>query len=165
MELVKRTSLETSESVADTLNWKLEQIKEKNLPIESGLADYIAFGTQNIDADIEQLSNYKAQLDAEIKKKKAHKAKVLEEVATWLQGQGIDKLKGVSCSSITITAAKEATEAKKIKEVNYFYEGYQYTQESLISRLLIEEKISEINIMETKITPATKAKIRVNSKR
>lgn len=161
MELVKRTSLETSESVADTLNWKLEQIKEKNLPIESGLADYIAFGTQNIDADIEQLSNYKQQLDAEIKKMKANKTKVLEDVATWLQGQGIDKLKGVSCSSITITDAKEAKE----EEVSKIIFETDLTQHQIEEMIVNVGKGEHKMINETKITPATNAKIKVNSKR
>ena len=161
MNLIKRTSLETSESVAETLNWKLEQIQEKNLPIESGLADYIAFGTQNIDLDIEQLSNYKAQLDAEIKKKKAHKVKVLEEVASWLQEQGIDKLKGVSCSSITITAAKEAKEETKSKIIFETELTQQQIEEMIVGAGKGEHKL----IDEIKLTAATKAKIRVNSKR
>lgn len=161
MELTRKTSLETQEEIKDTLNWKLEQLKTKNLPVESGMADYVAFGVQNIDQDVEQLENYVKQLQEAIKAKKAHKTKVLEDVAEWLQEQGLDKLNGVMCSSITIAKAKEAKEEKKVFEV---FE-HDLTQEEIEQAILESGNGEYIKKETTKITPATKAKIKVNSRR
>jgi hypothetical protein len=166
MDLIKKTSLQnTEQETKDTLNWKLEQLTAKNLPIESGLADYIAFGMEGIENDIAQLSNYKALIESQIKQAKANQAKVKVECAEWLAGQGLDKINGLNVSSITITNAVEAKTEEKIKEINYFYEGYQYSSVSLINQLLNQSQIEEIEIPETKIIPAKPAQIKVNKKR
>ena len=162
MELVKRTSLEKVDTtIKETLNWKLEQLKSKNLPVESGLADYIAFGVENIDNDISQIDNYIKQLQAEKKAKTTHKAKVLEEVAYWLPGQGLAKINGVVVSSITITKGLEATETKSTNKV---FENYLSEEET--HQLLIDTGNGCLRDVETvETTKATQDKIKINKKR
>ena len=71
MLIEKGTSLEIIDNDAkQTLEWKLKQLQDKNLPIESGLADYIEFGMSNIKSKIEQLTNYKDAIIEEISKLK-----------------------------------------------------------------------------------------------
>lgn len=162
MELAKRTSLEKVDTtIKETLDWKLEQLKSKNLPVESGLADYIAFGVENIDNDISQIDNYIKQLQAEKKAKATHKTKVLEEVAEWLQGQGLAKINGVIVSSITINKGLEATETKSTNKV---FENYLSEEET--HQLLIDTGNGCLRDVETiETTKATQDKIKINKKR
>jgi len=111
MLIKKETSLEIqSQDTKETLNWKLEQLTNNNLPVEQGMADYIYFGVSNIDAKIKQLKAYKDEILKEVKNLETYKSTVSEEIAEWIQGQGIDKLNGLECSSITINKGSEEIE-------------------------------------------------------
>lgn len=49
MIIKKETSLEIqSQNTKETLNWKLEQLTNNNLPIEQGMADYISFSISSL---------------------------------------------------------------------------------------------------------------------
>lgn len=166
MIIKKEISLEIqSQDTKETLNWKLEQLESKNLPVESGLADYIYFGVSNIDKKIEQLKNYKDAIIEEINSLAKYKASVVEDCAEWIQSQGIEKLNGLECSSITINKGSDKEEKIKVIETNYYYQGFLFTKDSLIAELLKSNVIFE-NLITEKITvPATKDKIRINKKR
>ncbi|TET87230.1 MAG: hypothetical protein E3J96_05885, partial [Sulfurovum sp.] len=58
----KHTSLETSDNVGDTLSWKIEAIKADKLPIDTSLADYIAFANDNLEAQLAQLKAVKTEI-------------------------------------------------------------------------------------------------------
>lgn len=166
MIIKKETSLEIqSQDTKETLNWKLEQLTNNNLPAEQGMADYIYFGVSNIDAKIKQLKAYKDEILKEVKNLETYKSTVSEEIAEWIQGQGVDKLNGLECSSVTINKGIEEEEKIKILETNYFYEGYLFSKDSLITELLKENIIFENLVTEKIIVPSTKDKIRINSKR
>ena len=133
MELEKTTSLaKVDTSVSDVLNWKLEEIRNKNLPIEQGLADYISLSVNSIDEKIKQLDSYKNDIVKAIGEMKAHKDNVSTECAEWLNNQGIDKLNGFSCSSITITKEKEAEEVKVIEKVLILDESQETINDFLV---------------------------------
>ena len=96
MIIEKGTSLEIVENdTKQTLDWKLKQLQDKNLPIESGLADYIEFGMSNIKSKIEQLTNYKDSIIEEINNLKKFELSTSENIADWITKQGIEKLKGI----------------------------------------------------------------------
>ena len=165
MELVRKTSLQnTDKEVKETLDWKLDQLKVKNLPIESGLADYIAFGMQGIESDIEQLTNYKALIEAQIKQAKENQGKVKIECAYWLQGQGLDKLNGLNVSSITITKASEVTIKEKEYHA-YYYENETHFKDHILEQLIKDGVIKIEKIVEKVEVPAKLAQIKVNKKR
>lgn len=162
MIIEKGTSLEVVENdTKQTLDWKLKQLQDKNLPIESGLADYIEFGMSNIKAKIEQLTNYKDSIIEEINNLKKFELSTSENIADWITKQGIEKLKGIQCSSITINKGSEAKE-EKIKKLEFRTKLSQLD----IEDFLIKNGLGEYVEVETiKITPQTKDKIKINSKR
>ena len=162
MIIEKGTSLEIVENDTNqTLDWKLKQLQDKNLPIESGLADYIEFGMSNIKAKIEQLTNYKDSIIEEINNLKKFELSTSENIADWIKKQGIEKLKGIQCSSITINKGSEAKE-EKIKKLEFRTKLSQLD----IEDFLIKNGLGEYVEVETiKITPQTKDKIKINSKR
>jgi len=118
MQLTKKTSLQKVESdVKETLDWKLTQLQEKNLPVEQGLADYIYLGMQGIDTDIEQLNNYITTIKDKVNELKANKEDTSHKIAVWLQDTGLDKINGISVSSITINKGKDSvTTTTTVKE-------------------------------------------------
>jgi hypothetical protein len=146
-EITKQTAFETTESVATVLDWKLEQAKEKNLPVEETLADYIALGVGGYDGKIAQLKDYKNQIQEAINEIEEHKSKAMQEAHGWLVEQGIEKLKGIHVSSITCKEAGVSITKKFVLDVD---------RETLVEKGLahFEEVIKE--------TPAT---IRINKKR
>jgi len=162
MIIKKETSLENvNADVKETLVWKLEQLESNNLPTESGLADYIFFGMNNIDAKVDQLKNYKASIDKEIKSLNSYKLDVSEKIAEFIQEQGVDKLKGLECSSITINKGSEETE--ETKEYKEFKTDLTKEQ---IEKLIIDNGLGHYESKETiKVVPATKDKIKINKKR
>ncbi len=162
MIIEKGTSLEIVENdTKQTLDWKLKQLQDKNLPIESGLADYIEFGMSNIKSKIEQLTNYKDSIIEEINNLKKFELSTSENIADWITKQGIEKLKGIQCSSITINKGSQAKE-EKIKKLEFRTKLSQLD----IEDFLIKNGLGEYVEVETiKITPQTKDKIKINSKR
>lgn len=162
MIIKKETSLEIqSQDTKETLNWKLEQLTNNNLPVEQGMSDYIYFGVSNIDAKIKQLKAYKDGILKEVENLETYKSTVIEEIAEWIQEQGIDKLNGLECSSITINKGSEEKEetSESVKFVLDISEK-EMQDYLIVSGLAHYEKVTT-----TKVTLATKDKIRINSKR
>jgi len=98
----KQTALEVSDDVRSTLDWKVAQLQEEGLPVETGLADYIALAIQGIDEKIAYLKHCKKTYDEAIKEATNFKEKVAKEVAEYLENMGVEKIKGSVVSSVTI---------------------------------------------------------------
>lgn len=162
MIIKKETSLEIqSQDTKETLNWKVEQLTNNNLPVEQGMADYIYFGVSNIDAKIKQLKAYKDEILKEVKNLETYKSTVSEEIAEWIQEQGIDKLNGLECSSITINKGSGETE-ETIETVKFVLD----VDNDRMEKYLVENSLAHYEkVTTTKVTLATKDKIRINSKR
>ena len=162
MIIKKETSLEIqSQDTKETLNWKLEQLTNNNLPVEQGMADYIYFGVSNIDAKIKQLKAYKDEILKEVKNLEAYKSTVSEEIAEWIREQGIDKLNGLECSSITINKGSEEIE-EAVETVKFVLD---VSEREMQDYLVANSYAHWEKVTTTKVTLATKDKIRINSKR
>ena len=162
MIIKKETSLEIqSQDTKETLNWKLEQLTKNNLPVEQGMADYIYFGVSNIDAKIKQLKAYKDEILKEVKNLEAYKSTVSEEIAEWIQGQGVDRLEGLEVSSITINQGSEEKEETS-ESVKFVLD----VDNDRMEKFLVENGLAHYEkVTTTKVTLATKDKIRINTKR
>ena len=115
----------------------------------------------NIKSKIEQLTNYKDSIIEEINNLKKFELSTSENIADWITKQGIEKLKGIQCSSITINKGSQAKE-EKIKKLEFRTKLSQLD----IEDFLIKNGLGEYVEVETiKITPQTKDKIKINSKR
>lgn len=155
----------------ETLDWKLQQLTAKNIPMESGMADYIAFGMEGIENDIAQLTNYKALIEAQIKQAKENQGKVKIECAEWLGAQGLDKLEGLKVSSITVTKAVE--ESSESKVVDCYIDvntddmfNIKDLDIEVIEMLLLEHGyIENGKVKQTTTIKAKPAQIKVNQKR
>lgn len=163
MNLVKKTSLQNPDmDTKETLDWKLQQLTAKNIPMESGMADYIAFGMEGIDNDIAQLTNYKALIEAQIKQAKENQSKVKIECAEWLGAQGLDKIEGLKVSSITVTKAVECTTNQTF--TTKFVDTFD-TEEEYQNFLIGHGKGKFVREEHSKLIPAKPAQIKVNQKR
>ena len=104
----KTTSLESSEDIQDTLEWKIESIKEKDLPVESTLTDYISLAVDNLQAQLLQLKAVKEEIKIRENDLKTQEKKIKEEGALFFKEHlGVDKLEGNIVSSVTVTKARE----------------------------------------------------------
>jgi dihydroneopterin aldolase len=162
MTLTKKTSLQTiGTDIKETMEWKLKQLESKNLPVEQGLADYIYLGMSGIDNEIEQLLNYQITIDDKINELKANKQATSEKLAEWIELQGLDKLNGISVSSITINKGKESvTTVKKIEELKLnksLEDCHKFLIENGLAELVEKEKES--------VSKATNTTIKINKKR
>ena len=152
-EIQKQTSLERiaesgeGKDIGELLDYKIEQAKEKNLPIEQTVADYIGMSFENIDDKIKQLQSYKTDITNAINQLKTNKELAKKDVYKWMENNGIDKLKGVSISSITL---------KK--------EDVSVTKKLVID--IYEQELIELNYAhyEENIKPI-EASIKINKKR
>jgi len=149
-----KTKLEVvpREEIPAILDAKIEEYKEKNLPIEQGLADYIAKGMQNIDDEIEKLKNYKKLIDEQIKEFQVRKSEISEEIANYLENNlGVDKLKGLEVSSITIKPESESKRKKLVYDID---------------KKILEKKLVELGFAhyeeEIKIAPK---QVKINKRR
>lgn len=146
MKLMKKTSLEVSEDVEDTLTWKLQKIEEAKLPTESGIADYIALAIQNLENEVEYIKS----IEADYKSQKAYLNSQIEVIkvqgAKFFNDAGIVKVEGVICSSITLTKGKETETTETTKKV--------FTP--LISKAEIEELLIGLGKAEMKTITESK---------
>lgn len=150
-EIQKHTSLEVAldngKTVKDVLDYKVQEATEKGLPIEATVADYIALSIDNMDTAIEKLKAYKKSIDEDIKTLLDNKELTKQDVYAWMKEIGINKLCGVSISSITWVDSGVSVKRKFVLDVD-------------------NEKLEEMNLghYEESITP-TAATIKINKKR
>lgn len=161
MQMTKKTSLEVSKDIKDTLDWKIKTIEAKKLPTETAIADYIALGIQNLDNKLEYIKNTKAELDKDAKTIKNQIEHIKIEGAKFLKDAGIEKLDGLICSSITLTNEKKETE--------------EYTKKLVFTPLISQAEIEELliglgkaemrEVVETKTTNYIPPKLKINPRR
>jgi hypothetical protein len=161
MELIKKTSLEKSDDVLDTLTWKVSYIKESGLPIESGLADYIALALQNIGHELAYLKDVKKQISEREKFMKSQAETIKVDGARFFELNGLEKLEGEICSSVTVTKGKEAKNTETTEDVFTLLIDEEEMRELLIGLGKAEMR----KITTTKTTNETPSKLRVNSRK
>ncbi len=114
--IFKHTSLEITDDVENCLMWKMEDIKGKKLPIDTGLADYIAFANDNLESQLSQLKAVKQEISQREKALKGQIDNIKVNGATFLLENGLDRLDGLICSSVTVSKAREPkTTIEKVK--------------------------------------------------
>jgi len=157
----KHTSLETSEDVQDTLSWKIEAIKADGLPIDTSLADYIAFATDNLEAQLAQLKAVKGEIGQREKVLKSQIEHIKVDGAIFLLENGLERLDGVICSSVTVTEAKAPKTV--ITETKEFV--MNISQAELEELLIGLGKAEMKTVITEKTTNAIPAKIRINKRK
>ena len=161
MQLIKKTSLESSSDISDTLEWKLKTIEEAKLPTETALADYIALGIENLNNKLFYAQEVKKEYEEDIKEIKGQIEHIKIGGAKFLTDTGIEKLEGVICSSITISKEKQAEDIETTEMV--------FTP--LISQAEIEELLIALGkaemkeVVTTKTTNFIPSKLKINKKR
>jgi hypothetical protein len=157
----KHSSLETSTDVKDTLGWKIESLKSDNLPTDTGMADYIAFSMQNLEGQLNQFESVKKEIADREKSIKAQIEAIKVDGAAFLLDNGIEKIDGAICSSVSVTKAKEEkTEIIEEKEVKLL------VSEEEVEELLLGMGMAEtVTVKKEKVTKAQPAKLKVNKRR
>ena len=153
MDVLKKTSLETTVDVKDTLEYKMNYLKAEGKDIQTSLADYIYMATNSIKSQLDELKELKSQIKSREDTLKMQDGLIKEGTADFLLDMGIDKLQGNLVSSVTLTKAKDAT----TKEVYSLIVDKKEAEQYLIN--------AGLAVMETKEVPATKAKVRVNNRK
>ena len=150
-EIQKHTSLEVAldngKTVKDVLDYKVQEATKKGLPVEATVADYIALSIDNMDTAIEKLKAYKNSIEEAMKALSTNKELTKQDVYAWMKEVGMDKLCGVSISSITAVESGISVKRKFVLDVD-------------------NAKLEEMNLghYEEHITP-TSATIKINKKR
>lgn len=140
-EVQKHTSLEIAiadgKTVAEVLDWKVQEATEKGLPIEATVADYIALAIDNVDKQIEHLEAYEKSIKEAKAILKSNLSLTKADVYDWLKNNGIDKLTGLCVSSISLKDEGVSITNKIIVDV---------TNDELLERNLahVEEVIKPI---------------------
>jgi len=149
----KKTSLEVSTDPTETLRWKLERLQEDNLPVEAGLADYIALAVDNLEAKAAYLSEVEKQIKEEKKRIKEQEAAIKTAAAEFIKKFGADRLEGAIVSSVTVTKPKEATTKRKLKLLQ---------PKKAIDEFLVAEGLAEWEEVEVPPAPAS---VRINRRK
>lgn len=140
-EVQKHTSLEMAisegKTVAEVLDWKVQEATEKGLPIEATVADYIALAIDNVDKQIEHLEAYEKSIKEAKAILKSNLSLIKSDVYDWIKNNGIDKLTGLCVSSISLKDEGVSITSKVIIDV---------TNDELLERNLahVEEVIKPI---------------------
>ena len=161
MKLIKKTSLEKSEDIVDTLKWKLETIENEGLPVESGMADYVALATENIDNELKYIKDVKAQISEREQYLKGQLESIKVKGAEFFESLGVEKLEGSICSSVSVTKAKESVDTETTTKTV----SYNETQEEIDEFLISLGKAQYVEVTETKTSNAIPAKLRVNKRK
>lgn len=162
MKLIKKTSLEKSDSVKDTLDWKIKTLKDAGLPVESGLSDYIAQAIINLENEEKYLKDVSAQIKERREEIKSSIELIKVEGANFFKELGADKLFGSAfCSSISTVKGKESTESEHTKEVFNLLVDKKEADELLVALGKAEfKKVTEV----VKIN-SIPSRLRVNKKK
>lgn len=159
--ITKHASLETSGDVVDTLFWKLQNLKEAGLPVDTSLADYIAFSSDNLEAQLAQLKAVKQEVAQREKAIKIQLDRIKEDGATFLLDNGLDRLDGVICSSVTVTKAKES-----VTTITESKEFVMNISQAELEELLIGLGKAEIKTVKTEKTSNNiPAKLKINKRK
>jgi len=113
------------------------------------VVDYVAFAIDNIDGQIERIKDAQKRL-AQLKKDvEGQKENIKIGGAKWLQSAGIDKLKGLVTSSMTIYTPAERKEVVVDNEDALINAGYfkQVLDKTAVKKaILADEKVEGAHI-------------------
>ena len=157
----KHASLEVSLDVIETLSWKMESVREQNLPIDTSLADYIAFSVDNLEAQKLQLKAVKTEIAQREKALNAQIGRIKEDGATFLLENGLERLNGVICSSVTVSKAKE--QVTTITEIKEFV--INISQAELEELLIGRGKAEMKTVITEKTSNAIPSKLKINKRK
>lgn len=157
----KHAHVETSKNVQETLAWKMEALKADNLPVDTGLADYVSFAVDNLEGQARQLKAAKDEIARREKAIKDQIESIKVDGAAFLLGEGIDKLDGVICSSVSVTAAKD----EKKEEIEFEEFQINIPEDELRDLLIALGKAEMVTKKKEKITKAQPAKLRINKRK
>ena len=128
------TAVESESSIAVILDSKLTHYRDLNMPVESCMADYIALGQGSQIDKIAQLKQYKKDIDETIKSLEELSNETQSEVFKWMKNNGLEKLKGIHCSSITIKEAGVSIRTKIVRDITdkeLLEKGYAHEEETI----------------------------------
>ena len=138
-------AIETGQDIKTLLDAKVEQYKQSNMPVEESIADYIALGIQGQKEKIEQYKQYKKELDAAIKALQELEKETSAEVYEWMEANGLEKLKGIHCSSVTVKPASVSIRTKIVRDISdkeLLEKGFAH-EEEIISDIPSSVKINK----------------------
>jgi len=127
-------AVETNQDINALLDAKVEHYKELNMPVEESIADYISLGIQGQKEKIEQYKQYKKELDLAIKALQELEKQTAKEVYEWMESNGLDKLKGIHCSSVTCKPASVSVRTKIVRDITdkeLLEKGYAHEVETI----------------------------------
>lgn len=157
----KHTSLETTTDVSSCLDWKMESIRADKLPVDTGLADYISFGVDNLEAQLSQLKALKAQATKREKEIKSQIEYIKIDGASFLLENGLERLDGLICSSVTVSKEKQAS-VTTIEEREFVMNISQAELEELLIGL---GKAEIKTVTKEKTTNSIPAKLKINKRK
>jgi len=136
-----------SDDIRAILKFKITEYDEKKLPIEQCLADYIGNSVADIDDKIKRLKAYKQEITDGINALTLHKAESMQECYLALtEDMGVDKLKGIAVSSITLkdenvsVTKKFVLDADKDELVKLGFGYYEDVIKSIPATIKINQK-------------------------
>jgi hypothetical protein len=130
---------------------------ESDLPV-GAKTDQLALEFDKLEDEISKLKEYKKAIDSKIKELEENKTKTSTECAEYFIENGIDKLKGVAISSITLNKPKGATTTTK-KVFKSIFKNKAEIEEYLVEQGMGRFEEEEI---ENEAKPST---LRINRKR
>lgn len=172
MQKTLTTSLERTEDVVDTLEWKVSSLIEKKLPTDIALSDYLIRAVRNLEGKKALAKMEKEECAANIKEIDAQLELIKVKSAQYLIDNGLIDPESESAkdrkiesstkgNSVSITKAKEATETETEEK-----EFVMLITQAELEELLIGLGKGEIRtVKKTKTTNALPAKLRVNAKK
>ena len=125
-------AVERNEDIKALLDSKVEHYQTSNMPVEESIADYIALGIQDQKEKIERYKKYKKELDEAIKALQELEKETSAEVSEWMFDNGIDKLKGIHCSSVTVKHESVSVRKKIVRDISdseLLEKGYAHEEE------------------------------------
>lgn len=140
LELTKKyetrleTAIENDADIPALLDAKVAHYQEKGLAVEESVADYIFLGIQGQKDKIAQYKQYKKDLDAAIKEMEELEKETESQVFEWMENNGIEKLKGISCSSITTKPSSVSITNKIVRDISdaeLLEKGFAHTEETI----------------------------------
>ncbi len=113
LTIKKHSSLEKSNEVVNTLEWKAKALEDEGRSVEEGLTDYVGFTIDSLTRSIDAKKFYIDELKALIKKDEEQINLIKTDGVKFLDDLGVERLNGHIVSSVTISKARPAQTKEK----------------------------------------------------